>query len=1016
MDKIALLKAKISELYNSNFSTPTDQILSFIADGNLGEGCIDLDAPRTNEHDHDLVRNIPDFRTSLIDDNGDPYPIWNESVKYLVEILQLYKKGTEIKFSETGNSFKIEDIIYGDAGNSFIFQEKWTRPWENIHNENYHQARKTDLVKNVITSTTYLQFTSEMVEDIISNIRLLMPKNSRQVYVEDLNRNFWVIGQVVSGILGFLFNDDSPLKKLMTGFSKEFVQLWENVIYLWLAAAFLSIEPCTDIHTEIFPLPNSWMEPYKKYDNIEGPEHFIIQEMAAAVLAYGQKYTHSNLILIPYIRKNNYEKNYFGKAIMPYIFFIQKSGENVGIRYASLTCDGEVFTIDPHLYEEKIYGAKEEELGYTYNFPLKNISMKDSPDMQQHKYYGGLRFSFEYDRVYLSSGKLQVENARIIAKDAIGEALKLCNNPLRIQYNLGSISFMTSAIDCQDIIITDGDAVETTNIVSIPEQGQNPTFKGYYLGDFPSTVIKSQETLVFNFVKEDSLKTISRLIKIGNFLPRDKCTIDKQFYTQQSTSNAVPTSYIYNYAVCNSQYSPIEKFNWLGGSTNQVSFSKCKFFIPAPEIMSDVRINGANGYYTHGFKYQQADYLDKKHDIIFKPSDTPEDWIKITGTVENKLREIGFNVISGFIKNNLDDQGTIQYFMAAIGLKPWEGGSSSKNKHLQNIGQNYWALNLLTHMYRYVPEDLSTIWDKNTTGETPVKTIIIKDGNRKLGRLELLGLMSKQEYAFQINNQQAFKFNGSDTWRLPELKPAYTDTYENWLQIKDQRGGFYFLDCIKLSSENQTFKTAYNVWQANKTLENQNALMDTINQLYVEPATTSLIKENLRSDAQLSGKITAMSGLWTVYDGYVNSYNREANDHPYDGSIIENYQWYDSSGEAQTGGDKYKEVAYTYFYFSNGKLVLPKFTGKYGEAGSVSKFDETFPGTDSIEDDQSIYCSKGRLVSKDIMLPMDANDIFAAYTPLTEKDLVSLDNKNTSNLWGTRHVNNFNYDNYGSWT
>jgi hypothetical protein len=66
-----------------------------------------------------------------------------------------------------------------------------------------------------------------------------MDKYTRNVEVEDLNRNFWVIGQTISIISAFLLDEDSPIKQLFKYISSETVQLWENILYLWASAAVL---------------------------------------------------------------------------------------------------------------------------------------------------------------------------------------------------------------------------------------------------------------------------------------------------------------------------------------------------------------------------------------------------------------------------------------------------------------------------------------------------------------------------------------------------------------------------------------------------------------------------------------------------------------------------------------------------------------------------------------------------------------------------------------------------------
>jgi hypothetical protein len=48
-----------------------------------------------------------------------------------------------------------------------------------------------------------------------------MPRYKRKVEVEDLNRNFWVIGQVLAGICADLFDDEGPIGGMIKGLLKE---------------------------------------------------------------------------------------------------------------------------------------------------------------------------------------------------------------------------------------------------------------------------------------------------------------------------------------------------------------------------------------------------------------------------------------------------------------------------------------------------------------------------------------------------------------------------------------------------------------------------------------------------------------------------------------------------------------------------------------------------------------------------------------------------------------------------
>lgn len=67
-----------------------------------------------------------------------------------------------------------------------------------------------------------------------------MPEYKRDVEIEDLNRNFWVIGQALSLLYAYIFDENSPLPKLLSGILDEITQLWENMFYLWLTTSMLT--------------------------------------------------------------------------------------------------------------------------------------------------------------------------------------------------------------------------------------------------------------------------------------------------------------------------------------------------------------------------------------------------------------------------------------------------------------------------------------------------------------------------------------------------------------------------------------------------------------------------------------------------------------------------------------------------------------------------------------------------------------------------------------------------------
>jgi hypothetical protein len=48
-----------------------------------------------------------------------------------------------------------------------------------------------------------------------------MPMYKRSVEVEDLNRNFWVIGNVLTYLCDFLFEDKSPYANILNSLLSE---------------------------------------------------------------------------------------------------------------------------------------------------------------------------------------------------------------------------------------------------------------------------------------------------------------------------------------------------------------------------------------------------------------------------------------------------------------------------------------------------------------------------------------------------------------------------------------------------------------------------------------------------------------------------------------------------------------------------------------------------------------------------------------------------------------------------
>ena len=189
--------------------------------------------------------------------------------------------------------------------------------------ENWREFLKDSRIKgkyNVVRSAELAKY-----------LRLIMPKYMRRVEVEDLNRNFWVIGQTITGITAALYGDNSCYLNLFNGILDEITQLWENVLYLWAGAVLVSqketVENVRCIHCyldskEVFPL--------LKYDNFEGTDQITKETYKTLLKHYKEEFPETNLAIIPEIRYRNYKHNYYAGSIFPCIYYYNvNTGEEI---------------------------------------------------------------------------------------------------------------------------------------------------------------------------------------------------------------------------------------------------------------------------------------------------------------------------------------------------------------------------------------------------------------------------------------------------------------------------------------------------------------------------------------------------------------------------------------------------------------------------------------------------------------------------------------------------------------
>lgn len=187
----------------------------------------------------DYKPGTTDLSTYLKDKGYTSY--WNESIKELCKTFyNMLPEETEFNKHWGKESFQdlIDELNHADAGFSFT-SAAYVKPDENYDNETYENVRGEDAIESVLQNKKNLDFTNDQDkedgENTYTYIRLLMPRYTRRVEVEDLNRNFWVIAQAIGILSAYLTDPNSPLNKILGALINELGELWNNVYELWAA-------------------------------------------------------------------------------------------------------------------------------------------------------------------------------------------------------------------------------------------------------------------------------------------------------------------------------------------------------------------------------------------------------------------------------------------------------------------------------------------------------------------------------------------------------------------------------------------------------------------------------------------------------------------------------------------------------------------------------------------------------------------------------------------------------------
>lgn len=183
---------------------------------------------------YSLKDNI-DQNFSLEDAAGNVLEYWNESVKKLLEKLK-----DELD-NPWGTGENINKNVSKEHDAAFDFNKQYVSPNPNLNSEKYEDNR-TDEIISVLQNKKNLDYTiGEISSELKKYVtRLIMPQYQRRVEIEDLNRNFWVIGQNLSLLNKFILDLDGPILGAIKDLISEITGLWDNVYRIWQAILHLS--------------------------------------------------------------------------------------------------------------------------------------------------------------------------------------------------------------------------------------------------------------------------------------------------------------------------------------------------------------------------------------------------------------------------------------------------------------------------------------------------------------------------------------------------------------------------------------------------------------------------------------------------------------------------------------------------------------------------------------------------------------------------------------------------------
>lgn len=285
-------------------------------------------------------------------------------------------------------------------------------------------------------------------------------KNRHRINVKDLNDNFELITEGLKRIFENVLSDENGIyKNFFKLVLSDLVPLWENVLFLWIMYILKNSYFDTKPLIKYVYLDETDFFPSKKFDFTNSSPSILLKDISKKIGEYVHQYQDCNLIIVPIIRFNNYEKNYYSKEIYPGIFYhpaflnnkLFKPNEKFIIypfavitddntnsfidgSYLTITTENSSLTRELSL-SEQIYGyaINGDHLYYTAPFcDIPNIK-----EFIPKKYYCAVRTILDLD-IEHHINNLILKNFNIKCYDAVQENLK------NIPCEIGSITLQNN--------------------------------------------------------------------------------------------------------------------------------------------------------------------------------------------------------------------------------------------------------------------------------------------------------------------------------------------------------------------------------------------------------------------------------------------------------------------------------------------------------------------------------------------------------------------------------------------